>query len=170
MRAMKKIIVSIIAFAMVATGMVYLATNVEEVKAEGSVAATLETGAVVLAAENVTKGEVPTANLTGYTDYLFAGWFKDTACEKAVNAEEKAAGVDSYYAKFVPADTLSVKVQISNNIITDEANGVTDKRAIRFISSVESLDLRKEGNGTVKDEPCVGQGNMYDDSTETKDE
>lgn len=156
MRAMKKIIVSIIAFAMVATGMVYLATNVEEVKAEGSVAATLETGAVVLAAENVTKGEVPTANLTGYTDYLFAGWFKDTACENAVNAEEKAAGVDSYYAKFVPADTLSVKMQISNNKITDEENGVADQRAIRFISSVESLDLRNVGfvvEGMNENEP-----------------
>ena len=32
------------------------------------------------------------------------------------------------------------------------------------------MDLRNEGNRTVKDEPCVGQGDMYDGTMETKDE
>ena len=78
-------------------------------------------------------------------DYLFAGWFTDTKCSLENGVKTKASVDDNatYYAKFVPEDVLSVKVQVSTiDVNPDES---VDARNIRFVSSVDSLNYSRVG-------------------------
>lgn len=70
--------------------------------------------------------------------YLFAGWFKDDKGNTAYKADENVAGVA--YAKFVPAQVLSVKTQVD-----DQDKTVGSSTNIRIVSSVDSLDYSKIG-------------------------
>ena len=82
---------------------------------------------------NVTAGTAPTTHLP--EGYVFAGWFTDEECNTALAAGSTA---DNAYAKFVDADVLSVKAQLAVN------DGDTSA-SIRFVTTVESLDLQKVG-------------------------
>ena len=92
---------------------------------------------VVVNSEDATYGT--------YAEYLFAGWLKqDAETEEYVAATE----ADATFAKFVNRDTLSVKLQIASNAVTDEDENKTKinaDSAIRFISSVDSLDYSEVG-------------------------
>lgn len=144
MKKVKKLVVSVLTVALLLAGAICIGTSMKEAKAESTVAATLETGAVVLSSADVTvTGSVPKASISAYEDYLFAGWFSDKECTLE-HALESTSGVATYYAKFVPADTMNVKVQISENEVTGP-DGSTKVRAIRCISSVESLELSRVG-------------------------
>ena len=75
--------------------------------------------------------------------YIFAGWFTEKSCELE-EALPKTTTTGSAYAKFVPADILGLKVQVSSNlaneVITDDETG-----NIRFVTSVDSLNYSKVG-------------------------
>lgn len=78
--------------------------------------------------------------------YLFAGWFRDTDCtlENAVKVYDST--IETYYAKFVPEEVLSIKAQISTvagSTTVDEV--VKETRNIRFVSSVDDLTYGKVG-------------------------
>jgi len=82
--------------------------------------------------------ELPTCSDTT-KEWLFAGWFKDEACENAyVGIHSK---VTEAYAKFVPADVLSVRLQLSEG--TDAETSPTTN--MRLVSSVDSLNYSKVG-------------------------
>ena len=70
-------------------------------------------------------------------DYLFAGWFLDDTCKQAV--KQKIDGVATYYAKFVPAEVLGVKLQVKHDA------AYSDNTNMRIISSVDSLDYANVG-------------------------
>lgn len=82
---------------------------------------------------------VPTS--TQGNDWIFAGWFTDETCEKALGTDVTTG---TYYAKFVPSHVLGIKAQISasliNNAISDSTTG-----DMRFITSVDSLTYSKIG-------------------------
>ena len=79
-----------------------------------------------------------------YADFVFAGWFTDNTCETPLGKTDVTT--ETAYAKFVPRDTLSVKFQTANATVTDTEHTVdTNVGAIRFISSVDSLDYSKIG-------------------------
>lgn len=69
--------------------------------------------------------------------YLFAGWFTAPTCTEAqsVASATKVVSGTTYYAKFVPEDVLSIKVQLSNG----DANAATTavEKSMRFISTVD---------------------------------
>ena len=74
---------------------------------------------------------------SGYTDYLFAGWYADENCETPKD--------DSYtngeaYAKFVHKDVLGVKAQVISG-----TNFNTEQADLRFVSTVDSLDYLEVG-------------------------
>jgi len=62
-------------------------------------------------------------------EWVFAGWYEDAACSEAV---KKSSG--EAYAKFVSADVLSVKCQISTDTTAE-----SDSTLLRCISSVDTL-------------------------------
>ena len=88
---------------------------------------------IVKSYSNVTAGTAPTTDLP--EGYVFAGWFTDEECKTALAAGSTA---DNAYAKFVDAEVLSVKAQLAVN----EGDTVA---SIRFVTTVESLDLQKVG-------------------------
>lgn len=71
-------------------------------------------------------------NESKYLGYLFAGWYTDEACTTHITANSGAG-----YAKFVPADVLSIGTQAS-----PEKDG---KRNLRFITTVEGSNYDKVG-------------------------
>lgn len=77
--------------------------------------------------------------------YLFAGWYTDEDCTQTIkNAKEVDEATTSiFYAKYVPENVLSTKVQISLDDIstTDEY----DTRNMRFVSSVDDLTYGQVG-------------------------
>lgn len=74
---------------------------------------------------------------TEQPDWLFAGWFLDDTCKQAV--KQKIDGVETYYAKFVPAEVLGVKLQVGHNA------AYSDTTNMRIVSSVDSLDYASVG-------------------------
>lgn len=88
--------------------------------------------------QNVTAGVAPTTVPDGY---VFAGWYTDNTCTKALKPGSTA---ETAYAKFVDADILSVKVQVrldENNALPEESKG-TD---MRFATTVDTADYKKVG-------------------------
>lgn len=82
-------------------------------------------------AKTYVRKKAPTAE-----GYLFAGWFKDAACTEAnvIMTADDITG--TCYAKFVPEDVMSIKVQITNG----DANSATAEveKNMRFVSSVDT--------------------------------
>ena len=102
----------------------------------------------------LTNGTHPTRK-----GYLFGGWYTTTdipeidANNYEASAEEamKVAiqdtvpdGVETVYALFVPEEVLTVKAQISGNLIdNDSTNDATG--SIRFVTTVDSLMYKRVG-------------------------
>jgi len=71
-------------------------------------------------------------------EYVFSGWYKDADCTKAVKSDSDVIDtVTTYYAKYVPEDILSTKVQVSTRDV-NTADDV-DTRNMRFVSTVDSV-------------------------------
>ena len=75
--------------------------------------------------------------------YLFAGWYTDEVCSKDTILGSKTPS-GTTYALFVPEHVLSIKAQISVNLIDDDLNNDT-KASLRFITSVDSLLYKQVG-------------------------
>jgi uncharacterized repeat protein (TIGR02543 family) len=134
----------------------------------------LENGTVLLekAAVN-TNGIVPVAKGEDFKDYVFAGWYK-SANANYENVITDVSQVDeNSYAKFIPKEILNVKAQVSNGTMS---NGIhAGKYAIRFVSSVESLDYKNVGfkvtyeeGGQVKTKTSTSQ-TVYERIKSTED-
>lgn len=76
-------------------------------------------------------------------DYLFAGWFRDMNGEQPVGSDIKE--LDScVYAKFVPENLLTVKAQISENLLDN--NSANDQKGdLRFVTTVDTLQYSQVG-------------------------
>ncbi len=134
---MKKAAAGLLSLTLAFSGAVFLADAVSRVQAAETGTETYyhtekfsDIGAYTGGARTAPK---PTD--TAYEDWLFAGWFEDEACKTV----SEAAGGEAY-AKFVPAEVLSVKCQIAANTTKESPS---DK--LRVISSVDSLDYSEVG-------------------------
>ncbi len=78
--------------------------------------------------------------------YLFAGWYKNENHSDIQNAIVSGADVpeEGAYALYVPEKVLSVRAQISGNL-TDSISDNDEKGAIRFVTSVDSLNYKDAG-------------------------
>lgn len=75
--------------------------------------------------------------------FVFGGWYiKDGEEMKAIK-ESDGKDITSAYAKFVPAEVLSVRAQLET--ATEEGNGNTDSTYLRLLSGVNGLDYQKVG-------------------------
>ena len=76
--------------------------------------------------------------------YLFAGWYTTKDCTNADNALVGNDIPDVAYALFVPEHILTVKAQISSNLVNDDLKD-DSVGSIRFVTSVDSLNYKKVG-------------------------
>ncbi len=88
--------------------------------------------AVVVRYENATAGTAP-ADADDMDGYVFAGWFTDADCTKALE------GTGSAYAKYVDKAVLTVKAQIKTDAATAEST------SMRFVTTVDSLNYKSVG-------------------------
>lgn len=88
--------------------------------------------AVVVEYSNATAGTKPT-DADKMDGYVFAGWFTDKDCTKALE------GTGSAYAKYVDKAVLTVKAQIKNGAATAETT------SMRFVTTVDSLNYKSVG-------------------------
>lgn len=72
--------------------------------------------------------------------YLFGGWYKDANGTTCVSKTEDVQASEKVYAKFVPAQVLSVKAQ--NYSTTTEAS---EKTTTRMISSIDCRSYQNVG-------------------------
>ena len=88
--------------------------------------------AVVVKYGSATAGTAP-ADADDMDGYVFAGWFTDADCTKALE------GTGSAYAKYVDKAVLTVKAQIKNGAATAETT------SMRFVTTVDSLNYKSVG-------------------------
>ena len=105
----------------------------------------------------LTTAELVAAGDTTPGEWLFAGWFTNSDCTSALSSsvvytEGSAVNSGPYYAKFVPADVLSVKCQIT----AGTASGV-EETVLRCISTVDSLKYKGVGLHLVRPDGTVGK-------------
>lgn len=77
--------------------------------------------------------------------YVFGGWYtKESNDVMTALKESEMSGTERAWAKFVPAEVLSVKAQIDEKTSKNGANR-TEYASIRLISGVDSTDYQKVG-------------------------
>lgn len=95
-----------------------------------------------------------------YNNYLFAGWYTDAACTLETAVETTTTEIESevVYAKFVPRYILTVKAQVSAEVLDNDLANDT-KGNIRFATTVDSSNYSQVGfdisyvkNGEVKEQ------------------
>jgi len=102
-----------------------------------------ENGDVAIQADMVDMtGSVPVSKIDKYKDYIFAGWFADSSCKSNVAISSSSVS-DTSYAKFIPAEILGVKAQVSTAKLTSGENA--GNWVMRFVSSVDDLNYRNVG-------------------------
>ena len=75
--------------------------------------------------------------------YVFAGWYTNEKCDESCALRGKTPS-GTTYALFVPKHMLSVKAQISANLIdSDTTNDATG--SIRFVTTIDSLLYKEAG-------------------------
>lgn len=89
-----------------------------------------------------------------HRDWLFAGWYEDSACTVVSRAVMGAA-----YARYVPAELLSVRCQILAGTSKEKPSDM-----LRIISTIDSLDYNQVGfditvNGVTK---SYGSAKVYE--------
>ncbi len=75
--------------------------------------------------------------------YVFAGWFREESCDKST-ALKQGENSGSAYAKYVPEEVLGLKAQVVNTL-RDNNTQNDEIGAMRFVTSVDSLDYAKVG-------------------------
>ena len=78
--------------------------------------------------------------------YLFAGWYKNEEHGDIQNAIVSSDDVpeSGAYALYVPEGVLGIRAQLSGNL-TDSESGNDETGAIRFVTSVDSLNYKDAG-------------------------
>ena len=136
----KKVVASILALTLVVSGVCFPPSK------SGKVLANDETTVAFITEQYNDIGNfkmggagnytAPKPQTVGCEDWLFAGWFTTEDCETAYKESTGSA-----YAKFVPAEVLSVKCQVTSG--TNASS--TDKSKMRFITTVDSLQYSEIG-------------------------
>ncbi len=142
MKKLKRVLVSMLTAAMLATTLSTLPMEAEA--AENKIDGT--NGVIYVSdADNENYQEAWT-NKTAPTknDYVFGGWYKkDNTSWTAIKESERGTFNADVYAKFVPAEVLSVRAQLETE--TESTKGNTEKTYLRLLSAVNGLDYQRVG-------------------------
>ena len=148
MKTMKQILASTLVAVMLVAGLMVTPLHVEavdSVKGQNGEEYVLDTVNYNFANfwnEDASKRTAPTRD-----GYVFGGWYKDVEGTKQAITETEAKGITDasvVWAKFVPAEVLSIRAQLEKN--TEVANGVDVASSyLRLLSGVNGLDYQKVG-------------------------
>ena len=133
----KKAVAGILAFVLIVSGICFLPSGNREVLASGDVSFITEKYENIADFRSGGAGNytAPKPSKEGCEDWLFAGWFTDNTCATAYKGAEGAA-----CAKFVPADVLSVKCQV-----TSKTDAKRESCKMRLVTTVDSLRYSEVG-------------------------
>lgn len=143
MKTMKQILASFLVVAMLVTGMMVmpLKADASENVVNGENGVIFVSDETNLEFSKYWTSEKKTAPVR--EGYVFGGWYtKDGESMKAIK-ESEGADVTSAYAKFVPAEVLSVRTQV--DVDTEKDNGNTSSAFVRLLSGVNGLDYQNVG-------------------------
>ena len=156
MKTMKQILAGLLVMAMLITGLMITpmdAKAAETVEGENGVEYILDTTKYNFAdywKANAAERKAPTKD-----GCVFGGWYRNTdgnGTMKAITqteAEKIADGTDNaeVWAKFVPAEVLSVRTQLEATTATADGTNVADNGTtyLRLLSGVNGLDYQKVG-------------------------
>ena len=148
-RNVKRIAAGLLAGALVLTGICFGPTNHPKAYASEVAGASenavhteqLEIGKYIQGTERI----APKPEAAGYEGWVFAGWYTDPGCSQETaltkeTAETAALAGGTKYAKFVPAELLSVKCQT----LADTEEGSRNSQ-LRLVSTVDNLQYSKVG-------------------------
>lgn len=107
--------------------------NVDNVRAE-EVSYIVE----LLNIEQYSDNTAPIPKTEGYEEWIFAGWYEDANCENCIYDKSEITG--EKYAKYVPADVLSVRCQNRTGTVSD-----TPSTSMRVVTTVDSVYYREVG-------------------------
>lgn len=85
----------------------------------------------------INDGDASTYPTTDTEGYIFAGWYTDKSCGEDSYWGQEEPG-DTVYALFVPSHILSVKAQVSSNLL-DKNTENDGEASIRFVTTVDTL-------------------------------
>lgn len=91
----------------------------------------------------INDGDASTYPTTDTEGYIFAGWYTDEACGEDSYWGQEEPG-DTVYALFVPSHILSVKAQVSSNLLDGDISN-NSSASIRFVTTVDTLLYNKAG-------------------------
>lgn len=136
MKSEKKCIIMLFTLVLVVTGIVFATSKVTAADTATVAPDSKETQVVV--SSEVEKNSEGVPVLAGY---IFAGWYQDAqAAQPYRNAVSEG---EIAYAKFVPEEVLSVKAQLSAEVIPEGTTA--DQTSMRFITTVDTLKYREVG-------------------------
>ncbi len=148
MKTMKQILASTLVAVMLVAGLMITPLHVEaadSVKGQNGEEYVLDTVNYNFANfwnQDASKRIAPTRD-----GYVFGGWYKDVEGTKTALTETEAAGIEDasvVWAKFVPAEVLSIRAQLEK--ATETKNGVdVASTYLRLLSGVNGLDYQKVG-------------------------
>lgn len=104
----------------------------------------------------INDDDASTYPITDTDGYIFAGWYTDKACGEDAYWGQEEPG-NTVYALFVPSHILSVKAQLSANLL-DKDTSNDSSASMRFVTTVDTLLYTQAGfelsyigtDGTIK--------------------
>ena len=130
---MKKLLMILLTMTMILSSVCFISED--EVQAAGDETPHVESMEISQYVIGETR-IAPKPKVSGYENYLFAGWYSDEECTEVSEVTE-----GSVYAKFVPAQVLSAGCQITSTV-TDSSATSCD---LRIVSTVDGANYRTVG-------------------------
>ena len=140
-RNVKKIAAGLLAGTLILTGVCYLPTNNQKAYAAEVVdEKVIHTERLNMSQYvNGTEKIAPKPKDSGYEEWVFAGWYSETSCDKGEAITSGIPEGNYAYAKFVPAELLSVKCQALLN------SDMLERSQLRLVSTVDNLQYKDVG-------------------------
>ena len=139
-----KLAAGFFAISLIMTGVLFVGNGSSEVFASGTTK-----DISVLEVPNISEYRTedgytyPKPTEEGKTDYIFAGWYTDSTCTEAYTTST-IEDATSAWAKYVPAETMDVKFQVSAG-----TNIASEKTDLRMVSTVDSTNYKKVGYSII---------------------
>lgn len=146
---MKRIQLSMITMVVILFGVIIFETDMTNLQAEEGTASKYKSVSYSGDIFNTYVKNKTAPKFVEETNWIFAGWYEDEVCETAYTSDTIQT-VDSAYAKFVPAEVLSTKCQV-----TAGTNEDSPSSHLRFVTTVDSANydavgFEIESNGITK--------------------
>ena len=153
MKTMKQILAGLLVMAMLITGLMITpmdAKAADSVKEDNGVEYVLDTTKYNFT--DYWKADAAERKAPTKVGCVFGGWYQDTDGDDTLEPitqedAEKITTGENIWAKFVPAEVLSVRTQLEAETATEDGKNVADDGTtyLRLLSGVNGLDYQKVG-------------------------